>query len=636
MRKHITAFFVSILFFNTIALTNTIVANDCSSDCSASNDCSTSCSNDCSTRCFQNIRTAVHFRSQGANTARELVGWQWEINKPEMCETYGSAYLAFEYQRSFKNHHLAQALFGSSCLRFAGSEVTDRQPNELLADNFGLAQDFRGSIFLNPRVENYILDLGFYMGLDYWVQGLYVRFHAPFVHARWSVDTNCGKCVNIQSGSFNEDGTLKEFPPCYDATNAVDTADSIRQALGGNFLFGDMDTPWCAGKFDFARRTRNGLADIDVIVGYNYLNDDCYHVGFYALAVLPTGKKRKNLFIFDPVVGNGKHFELGGGISAHTVLWSGEDSNLALFFEGNVTHLFRSRQCRSFDLRDNGPFSRYMLLKEYDTNGSAFTYNNNLISATCFTNREVDVSVGVKGDASLKLAYRWCGLGFDVGYNLYGHSREKIEVRCNSCPGAIDRRYFAIKGTEGVCCQNYAIATVPDNGNQIFAAGATFPAGSTAPEGCDPLPPYNISVTTSNPSKASQSNATAFHAGTRMSGTISDADCSACINVGSTAVSATGTSISDLTPADGFFVDNGLQPTILSVNDLDICSGQALSVITHKLFMHLCYTWMDECGWNPQIGIGGEVEFDGNHQRSGCERAGLNQWGVWLKGCLSF
>ena len=57
-------------------------------------------------------RHSVYFRSQGANTARELVGWQWEINKPEMCENYGAAYLAFEYQRSFKDKQIAEALFG--------------------------------------------------------------------------------------------------------------------------------------------------------------------------------------------------------------------------------------------------------------------------------------------------------------------------------------------------------------------------------------------------------------------------------------------------------------------------------------------------------------------------------------------
>jgi hypothetical protein len=629
---------IIILISGIVLLTSSMIAKTSvnTNFCDSSKECEPSCTTNCGTP-FKNLRTAIHLRSQGANTARELVGWQWEINRPEMCENYGSAYLAFEYQRSFKNKHIAQALFGTSTLRFAGSNVEDRQPNELLADNFGLAQDFRGSITFNPVIENYILDLGFYMGLDYWAQGLYVRFHAPFVHARWLLDKNCGKCVSIQSGEFNEDGTIKEFPACYVGMDAAPVANSISQALSGNFTFGDMQRPWCAGKFDFARRTRNGLADIDVILGYNVINDDCYHLGLYAQAVLPTGKKRKNLFIFDPVVGNGKHFEMGGGISAHTVLWSGEDSNVALFLEGNVTHLFRSRQCRSFDLIDNGPFSRYMLLKGYDTNGSTFTYNNTLISATCFTNREVDVSIGVKGDASLKLAYRWCGLGFDIGYNIYGHGREKIEVRCNSCPAAIDRQKFAIKGTEPVCCQSYTIAL--DNKVPTLFPGGTPTAGFipslTPPDNCPMLPA--VLEITQGPSQANQPNATAFAAGSpRPTGQIAATDCSACFNLGVITEPTTVDSINAGTPENGFLIDNGLQPRLLSVNDLNIHSGQALSVITHKLFMHLCYTWMDECGWNPQVGIGGEVEFDGNHQRSGCERSGLSQWGVWFKGCISF
>lgn len=616
------------LLCSAFLIPNFLLSGTCSSDCSPSNDCI----NDH----FKHTRTAVHFRSQGANTARELVGWQWELNKPEMCENYGVGYLAFEFQRSFKEKDLAEALFGSSSLRFAGSAITDRLPNELLADYFGLAQDFRGKICFRPRLENYIVDLGLYFGLDCWVQGLYLRFHAPFVHARWTIDSNCGNSEVIESGDTNEDGTRKQFPACYMGNNAVDTAKDIKQALSGNFLFGDMQEPWCGGKFDFCRRTRNGLADIDVILGYNICNNDCYHVGLFAMAVLPTGKKRLNLYILDPVVGNGKHLELGGGLSSHTVLWSGEDSNVALFLEGNVTHMFKSRQCRTFDLIDNGPFSRYMLLKEYDTDGTTFTFNNNVISANCFTTREVDVSLSVKGDASLKLAYRWCGFGVDIGYNIYGHSQELIELRCNSCPGPIDRRKFAIKGTAPVCCSSYQIALVPNLPSEpleeIFPAGKAYPAGSEArltscPDLIDP------SVVIQLPSNASQSDATAFSAGTAQNGMIQTADCFVCLDAG---VIEEPTEISNLSESEGFLIDNGLQPTLLSVHDLNIKSGQAHSVLTHKLFTYFSYTWMDECGWNPQLGIGFEVEFDGNHRRSGFEGTGLNQYGILIKGCLSF
>lgn len=550
-----------------------------------------------------------------------------------MCENYGSAYLAFEYQRSFKPHHIAKLLFGAPCLQFAGSAVTDRTPCELLADNFGLPTDFRGSICFEPRLENFIVDLGFYMGLDYWMQGLYIRLHAPFVHARWSIDTHCGNCVKIQTGTTNEDGSPKQFAQCYMGATAIDTASTIKQALSGSFLFGDMQTPWSAGRFDFCRQTRNGLADIDVILGYNWINDDCYHFGVYAQAVLPTGNKRKNLYILNPVIGNGKFFEFGAGVSAHTVLWSGEDSNIALFLEGNVTHMFRSRQCRSFDFSNNGPYSRYMLLKEFTTNGTTFTYANSMINAINFTNREVDVSVGVKADFSLKLAYRWCGFGADIGYNGYGHSREKIELLCHSCPASIDKRKFGIKGTEGTCCFNYTIAVPADGVPSVFPAGTAIPAGSTKPApSCPALPA--TSVISNLPNNGTQSDATAFKPGTQpSSGIPAPTDCSVCLNQG---VVTEPTPITDLTTDNGFFVNNGLQPTLLSVNDLDIHSGEANAYFSNKFFAHLCYTWMDECGWNPQLGVGGEVEVPGNNKSNGGEPIGINQWGVWVKGCVSF
>ena len=236
-----------LLLHSPLVLTQNKNSCDSLAECSSSG---CSASTDHINECFKNLRTAVHFRSQGANTARELVGWQWELNKPEMCENYGTSYLAFEFQRSFRESDLAQALFGSCSLDFAGSAIEDRLPNELLADYFGLATDFRGSIFFKPRIENYILDLGLFFGLDSCVQGLYLRFHVPFVHARSTIDRNCGNCVTIESGSHNEDGTLKTFRECYMGDQEVDTAETIKQALSGNFLFGDMNEPWCGGKFE--------------------------------------------------------------------------------------------------------------------------------------------------------------------------------------------------------------------------------------------------------------------------------------------------------------------------------------------------------------------------------------------------
>ena len=69
---------------------------------------------------------------------------------------------------------------------------------------------------------------------------------------------------------------------------------------------------------------------------------------------------------------------LGLGVSGHLILWE-QDTNhsLAIYLEGNATHLFKNSQHRSFDFCKNGLLSRYMLLKELD---DSLMYTGNLIN----------------------------------------------------------------------------------------------------------------------------------------------------------------------------------------------------------------------------------------------------------------
>jgi len=625
--------------------------NSCSNSCdsfekyyscsnSYNNSCEHSCNDscesigNCSLCCATPVRTIMHFRSQGANTARELVGWQWELNLPFMCSNYGSAYFVYEYQRSFNDKIIANAILGGSTLHFAGSLVPDRKRHDLLAENFGLSSTFKGSIFFKPRIQNHIFDFGYYMGLDQWVQGLYVRFQAPLVLTYWS----------LRPKQTIEKIGDEYFSTCFVGGNSkkVKTASGIIEALRGNFLFGEMQTPWCAGKFDPNTRERFGLADIDVILGYNFLNTDCYHLGLYGQMVMPSGPKYKDKYIFDPVVGNYGFFEAGAGISAHIVLFSENNHNLALFIEGNITHMCRTQQCRLFDFYHAGAFSRYAILKQYDFYNQ---YTGNLINATCFANRYVDVSVGVKGDVSAKMAYRNCGWGIDFGYNLYGHSSESVRLRqdANSC---LDKLFkYAIKGTSPVCCFDYPIICVPtvngDYNQVILPNNSTVPAGTLQcqlrPDGigsCQSTNPPFVGTYTSTitPNNGAQPAATAF-APSPIPVSASSLGCDVCINKPITEqvmVSSLNT--------DGYIIINNSTPTkFLTSGDLNIISGESIGVLTHKIFAHFNYAWFDKRGINPQVGVGGEVEFNDKHINDlNCKNAGLSQWGVWLKANISF
>ncbi|MFC1842935.1 hypothetical protein ACFLYU_04720, partial [Candidatus Dependentiae bacterium] len=118
-----------------------------------------------------------------------------------------------------------------------------------------------------------------------------------------------------------------------------------------------------------------------------------------------------------------------------------------------------------------------------------------------------------------------------------------------------------------------------------------------------------------------------------------------------------------------------IQPVLVNKCMLNMCKSP--SAVTHKLFAHMSYAWKDaDERWLPFLGLGAEVEFA---QRSKCcndccgcdcdcncdcnsccqtncnnscntcnsccndsccddccKKAGVYQWGLWLKGGVSF
>ena len=160
-------------------------------------------------------------RSQGYNMARHLAGWKEYLPG---CDgrAWGNFSLALEYSRSFRGERIAQYLFGSTRLSFSGSQVVDRNEQDLLADYFGLPTTFVGAIGFKPRIDNIIIDINYQLGLDDWYYGLYFKCNAPIVVTRWDLGIHCNEMNNISSQA----GPV--FPACYMAKKAVPTELSIR------------------------------------------------------------------------------------------------------------------------------------------------------------------------------------------------------------------------------------------------------------------------------------------------------------------------------------------------------------------------------------------------------------------------
>lgn len=529
-------------------------------------------------------------RSQGTNTARELVGWEEFIHQFDVGDYYLTTGHVVGYYRSFRPERIAQELFGDTVLRFAGSQVSDRTPCEIVADNFGLSPEFRGTLTINPLIENIIFDNQFFIGLDPIACGLYLRIHMPLVHTRW----NLRLCQTIESEK------CPEFPDCYMATDEAPVTCDILEAVSGCFTFGDMQEPWQYGRIVDGVQTKTRLADIDVIVGYDFSQSDTHHAGFYAQLGIPTGNKFTARTLFEPMVGNAHHVELGAGFSGHVILYGHDvESNLAFWVEGNAVHMFKNTQMRSFDFCGNGILSRYMLLKELEDVNGSLVYSGNLINAINFTTRPVDVSLAIKGDISAKFAIRTPRIIADIGYNFYGRTQEKICLQ-DTC----DDKIYAIKGTEGVCGLEYTTIDEPPPA-RFGSLVRKIPLNSTQDDAT-----IRTSAPTDNPQDPNKVNPT---------------------DIVVTAFSVQEGSIQ----APGVILAKVSQPPkIVTVKDLHLVSGELPAQATHKVFGYLGYNCFDlDWCYNPYIGIGGEIEFDARN----CEdRSALNQWSVFLKGGFEF
>lgn len=538
-------------------------------------------------------------RSQALNSVRVLTGWQqliYRTDTDDCCYTVFS--VTPEYSQSFRNNDIAQYLFGCNNLVFSGSRVADRGQNDILADYFGLPSDFRSTVSFNPKIRNFVTDFNLFMGLDCLTPGLYFRMHVPIVYTKNSLEL----CENITNAGTNF------FPAGYMSKTRLEPEQlprSVRQALSGTVTFGDMREPLAYGKINCPQKS-SGLAEVHMSLGWNWLCD-WYHVGLALRGAIPCGAKPNAEFLFEPVRGNGNHWEAGADITGHVDLWQNCDNthNLALYAEAHVTHLFPSWQKRSFNLTPNGTGSRYILLEELATPAVGLTvaiptstpllqYQNRLVNAINVTTLDAKVSFNVQVDMLVKLAYQWCNWEFDLGYNLWYRSKEKL-----NCRQPFPNNRFAAKGDAQVYGFD-AISELP------VAVGATQPQATLF---------KGQGNGNANFENLNADNPVAAFNGTGPLINLNSAD--------STALNIAQANINTSDPA-----------ILLSNSNIDDCSGLLPRALSNKIFGYAGYTWNEGCcGLIPYLGAGVSADFANTNA---CNNSAYSQWALWIKGGISY
>ena len=621
--------------------------------------------------CTNSVVTYYSNRSLSVNLPRVLSGWTDYVYQFDTADFSAALSAAPGYSRSFNPDQIARCLFGPALqkcecpqIRLSGSGIEDRGSCEWLADYFGLAPDYNGTIVFKPRISTFFIDFNLHIGLDHWKEGLWFRIWAPFAHTRW--DLNFSENCSSASGSYDAG---------YFADSGVSNSNLLSQAR--DFFqngktptivntFEDPNVPvtfeplescrWgqCCGDTSIAR---DGIADIRFALGWNFINKKSYDLGIGIMFAGPTGSRPSGCNLFEPIVGNGHHWEAGGLLSSRVNIWCNpdEERHLDMHLNANITHLFETKQRRCFDLCDR-PFSRYMLAEKLTTpvspnlwgNSQPGNQNDSTQPSAEFKNAyapvanltcaDVNVSVNVQADLVAMLNFKHEAFSCDLGYNFWVRSCEKIAFD-EKCPPRLCREAntWALKGDSYVYGYFNPTDSEESDLNPV-ALSATQSKCATINAGRNGSNILNAGIDNPQFARAIQDNT----------------DLKNIVN----------------TPLDPDESQTRTSINPLFINQCDInLQGARSRGQSHSIFAHFSYSFENKHGVQRYLGIGMQTEFannsrneennccevtckspcdtadgsfscntepNGNQCCSSCNRCAISQWYIWIKGGIAF
>lgn len=396
-------------------------------------------------------------RSQGVNLAMEYPTWHRHINATREDAVGGSIQVVPFYQDS-SDQDDAGKYFGVERER-GGKKVIDDfvsvsvnsadepvinpffvfhisnyqantdfggAPTPLVAnyddDDTVVAQvTLRDQVLIDPESKSVGARIDYHQKLDCLLKGLFFKVNVPVVNNKTSVNarTTTGSITGFTQGKQKLAQGLTDLA---NLSAGAGTAQSMIDYLAGNVSNTDPVNKQDALKYAkivSGSHSKTGVADVDLMIGYNFLREDNYQVGVSLGVLFPTGNKPDATYLFGPRVGT-NHWGVGAGFDSRFRLWHSDCCELELLLVGNFRYLFQDREMRTA----GSGFGQYALLdKTNAVAGDAFIPGANVLT------RDFNVTPGSQFDMIANLAFTWKGFTFDLGYNLYVRAAEHVKVR---------------------------------------------------------------------------------------------------------------------------------------------------------------------------------------------------------------
>lgn len=265
---------------------------------------------------------------------------------------------------------------------------------DVRAEWFQLSSDYDGTITIKPKQKQFGIWIEYQQDLKYfydcwWLESVWLSLAIPMQYVK--------NDLQLEENVITPSST----PGLANMTEAFTRPDLKFGKIGPS-------------------KSRSSVSELMIKLGTNFLKRDGYNIYMYSLFSIPTARSQEPNFLFDPFLGQNRHFCWGSGVNFQLPLNDCVDEYVFAFFVEleNIMHIRNGRK-RILELKRK-PWSRYLLLNK--TDGTM-----NIPAANILTTK---VKVQPFNYVDFASGFRWYNdsIEAEFGYSLWTHGSEELSI----------------------------------------------------------------------------------------------------------------------------------------------------------------------------------------------------------------
>jgi len=309
-----------------------------------------------------------------------------------------------------------------------------------------------GTISLNPTIQLLATQMLFYLVGKKYSPAIFFKVDIPlgryrvFSNASENPTANANNNLNFNQHTANPNGT----EIAYQWTKYPISGERPESLLAAWFGYidnsNDIDEnlPYSTllekGRIATYETRSVGISDMSLSIGYNIIAQENSLLGIGLKASFPLGNVATANYLLEPIFGRAGAWAIGAEVMGYHQFWNDPKDlkKLYLWLQGDILHLIPGKfvNYRSFDLKQNGPGSKYLLVQHYP---AGYERDKNYVGYKEFvpstiqpviniTTLPVISHISLEGSCALMLDYHYTNYNAGIGVEFWARSHERLSI----------------------------------------------------------------------------------------------------------------------------------------------------------------------------------------------------------------